>query len=212
MPRSYEELESAVSSVLGAVRTVQVDIMDGRFVPGITWPYAWGGDSFDLREEEGLPFLRKLDYSMDLMVEDPLPTIPSWIRAGAARIILHAGSVPATPHTIENAKAGDIEIGFALHIDTEFEEVREIIPMLDSVQFMGIAEVGKQGEPFDERVVGKIKEFKARYPDTMVSVDGGVNRDTLPLLREIGVDRVAVGSAILKAEDPKEAIEDLSAL
>jgi ribulose-phosphate 3-epimerase len=82
----------------------------------------------------------------------------------------------------------------------------------DYVELMGIDEIGRQGQPFDERVLQRIRDIKAKYPDLEVSIDGSVNEDTLPRLKEAGADRFVVGSAILNAENPEAMHKKLSRL
>jgi ribulose-phosphate 3-epimerase len=77
---------------------------------------------------------------------------------------------------------------------------------------MGIARIGSQGNPFDERVLERIRALKSLYPDLEVSIDGSVRAETLPSLIEAGATRFAVGSAILHAEDPEEAYRTLSSI
>jgi pentose-5-phosphate-3-epimerase len=73
---------------------------------------------------------------------------------------------------------------------------------------MGIATIGKQMQPFDERVLDQILEIKKRYPNLFIAVDGSVNRDTAHRLVEAGAGRLAIGSALYKALDIKNEIED----
>ena len=66
---------------------------------------------------------------------------------------------------------------------------------------MGIARIGFQGEPFDERVIEKIKEIKKHYPEMIVSVDGGVSLENAQALIEAGATRLVSGSAIFEDSD-----------
>ena len=74
---------------------------------------------------------------------------------------------------------------------------------------MGIKEIGSQGQPFDERVLSRIRELKSIAPAILVSIDGSVTTETLPRLKEAGALRFISGSAILKAEEPREAFDAL---
>lgn len=77
---------------------------------------------------------------------------------------------------------------------------------------MGIATIGRQGEPFDERVIEKIKSIRAKYPDMVISIDGGVSFDTAPELIEAGATRLVAGSAIFENPNPHGAIQELKSL
>ncbi len=72
---------------------------------------------------------------------------------------------------------------------------------------MGIAHIGYQGEPFDERVIDKIREFHNAHPEIMISVDGGVTLDNAPDLVAVGVKRLVSGSAIFENGNIADTIE-----
>jgi len=208
MPRTFKDLCEGALLFRGVAETLQVDIVDGEYVPNPTWPYARGGISFEDIEEEGLPFLSELSYEIDLMVSNPLSVSEYFLKLGASRLLLHVETVVPSKETIERARIGEVEVGVAIQIETDLGVLEEIADVVDVVQFMGIAEIGKQGEPFDERVVGKIQSFRHAHPDTIVSVDGGVTMDSAKLLQGVGVERLAIGSSILKARDPIKAFKE----
>ena len=66
---------------------------------------------------------------------------------------------------------------------------------------MGIADIGAQGQPFNERVLERIKQLRATYTDVVISIDGSMNEETIPQARAAGADRFAVGSALLTASN-----------
>ena len=77
---------------------------------------------------------------------------------------------------------------------------------------MGIAKIGSQGQPFDERVLERVRVLRAEYPELTISIDGSVNVETVVLLSQAGADRFVSGSAILKAKNPAEAFHEFEAL
>lgn len=201
LPKTFKEVEEGAESILGLVKSVQVDICDGKFAPNPTWPYKKHDDSFEMiiREEQGLPGWEKLDYEFDLMVSSPEEVVDDWINAGATRLIIHAES-EGVAETVKKLE-GRIEIGLALNIDTPISAVEQFKDKIKFVQCMGIRKVGFQGQVFDEGVIEKIKEIKANYPELLVSVDGGVSLDNANALIEAGADRLVVGSAIFGSEN-----------
>ena len=109
-----------------------------------------------------------------------------------------------------------IEIGIALNIKTPNEDIYKFFELndagrslIDFVQFMGIREIGYQGQYFDERVLGKIRELRQSHSDTIISVDGGVTFENAHEIVEAGVNRLVSGSAIYESENIKEAIEEM---
>ena len=78
---------------------------------------------------------------------------------------------------------------------------------LDVVQLMGIAKLGEQGLPFDERVIRRVQILRQRLPNLAIAVDGGVNLDNAPTLIAAGATRLVVGSALWRAKDLPKALK-----
>jgi ribulose-phosphate 3-epimerase len=206
LPKTRENLDAALARLVpvAAVENVQIDIVDGEFAKPASWPYA--GD-----EKWELPMTERFRYDLDLMVHAPEASIARWVGLGASRITLHAESTTALSHLIADFKQrygheagftpGSLALGLALGIETDIATIESVISDIDYVQFMGIAHIGKQGQPFDTRVLRKIHALRVRHPTMTIQVDGGVSLKTASALLEAGVDRLVVGSALLKAED-----------
>jgi ribulose-phosphate 3-epimerase len=227
MPDSYEDLREKVRAVKDFVDLVQVDIMDGKFVPSKSWPYNSGGPSEDeefkllMHQDEGLPYWDTTDYEFDLMIQEPEKHIDEWLPLGASRLIFHIESILDkdfffrgelfNPQSRSIGEDKVIEIGLAINPDTSLDEIRPYIPLVDFVQVMGIAKIGYQGQAFDERVLTHINRLRVEYPNLIISVDGAVNNDTAKLLTDAGANRLVSGSAIFASDEPGEAIAHLQA-
>ncbi len=221
MPESFEDLREKLARVAGIVPFVQIDVMDGIFVDSNSWPYIPGGPqqlAEYSKEKEGLPFWSELSFEIDLMVSDPETVIDDWVRAGASRVIVHIESISDMDEFIKNAQnillhdtsgIAGIEFGLALNTTTPNEAVEPYLEEVNLIQCMGIEKIGYQGEPFDERVLDKVRKLKKRKPDLIVSVDGGVSVETVPLLVNAGADILVSGSTIFQSDDIVKAIEDL---
>jgi ribulose-phosphate 3-epimerase len=216
MPETIEELESAVALVRGTAKWVQVDVMDGKFVPERSWPFP----NFEtettpfLHEEKGLPFWEDVSYEFDLMIREPEKFVEKFVGIGGARIIIHYESAEKEKvwEAARKVQAMVTEVGIAIDSTTPNEVLSEFLAderPVDFVQFMGIAKIGYQGQPFDERVIGKIKALRAKYSDIIISVDGSVNFETAPLLIKAGANRLAAGSAVFGSGDARESIREL---
>lgn len=225
MPIDRTDLENKVSQVRGLVPLVQIDIMDGSFVPNKSWPYWNDGYSDDfqeiLNEDSGLPYWDEMDYEVDLMVSNPEAVIDDWIAAGVLRIIVHYESLKDPLAFFESLRQKfpkdggsllTIEIGLAIKTTTPIHHIFNLIEYVDFVQCMGIEKIGFQKQSFDDRVIGHIEALREAYPDLIISVDGGVNFDTAQELIEAGVDRLVSGSAIFESVNPLEAIEHFRSL
>jgi len=204
IPKDLEDLKIHLAQVNGLVPVVQIDVLDGKFVPNVSWPF-YKGDKEEftkiISQEEGLPFWDSFYFEADLMIEKPEEHVEDFIFAGFSRLIVHIESTNKMGEIIDKCRELDTEIGIAIDIETPNEVLDEYIDRIDFVQFMGIAEIGAQGEPFDARVVEKIAALKAEHPDILVSVDGGVSLETTPFLIGAGAERLVSGSAIFGSED-----------
>lgn len=205
LPADYEDLASHLERVVGLTRVVQIDVVDGRFAPSITWPYRDRG-SFEsiLSEEEGLPFWEEFDFEVDIMAEASKDAALEWVRAGASRIVIHIespddrGALEALQEYREGATA--IEVGLAISLDTPVEKLDSLAQLGSFIQVMGIAHPGAQGNPFDMRAIPRVREICDRFPGHIVSVDGGVRDEHVQELVAAGATRLVVGSGIFEGD------------
>lgn len=223
IPKSFSHLTETLSRIAPYTSSVQIDVCDGVFVPSKSWPYIVTPDSDFTRiikEEEGFPYWEKVSFEIDLMVKNPINIADEWVQAGAERIIVHFESFESLESAekfildfrnkfYSEGSVLNISLGLAINIDTPNESFEKLVTNVDFLQFMGIQKIGYQGEPFDERVLDKISYFHAKYPEIPISVDGGVNLDSAPKLREVGATRLVAGSVILKSDDIAHTIQIL---
>lgn len=219
MPDSLKDLKSKMGEVRGLVSTVQIDVMDGVFVPPKTWPYI-NSEGFEdiVSGREDMPFLNELEFEVDLMVSDQEKEVLDWIKAGARRVVGHVEAMEDIDRFIKTARDATVpsdsflsaEVGLSLDINTSVDVLDQYIRDIDFVQFMGIANVGYQAEDFDERVLEKIIRFRKSYSEILISVDGGVNEETSTFLIEAGVNRLVSGSVVFKSDNKEETIKRLS--
>lgn len=224
IPTSREDLEAKLGLLEGVSTEVQVDIVDGVFASPASWPYKDDPTEPSRMLSEGcfLPSVSSLHIEIDLMSRDPEATSGAWIGLGAVRLTVHAESTPYLARFLEDTRVryghdagfapGLLSIGLAVGTDTDLALVEKYLDRIEYVQFMGIRTIGRQGEPFDPRVIARIKSFRKRYPAVPVQVDGGVTLSNAAALLEAGVSRIVVGSAIWKTADPVAAYRELDAL
>ena len=222
MPDSFTHLREEMSKVREYVPLVQIDVMDGVFVPPVTWPYHTPSDSdFEgvISGEEDMPFLNELEFEVDLMVAKQEQEAVRWIRAGAKRVIGHIEAIDDPAQFIRSVREAtvpadsplSVEVGLAIGVETPIEEI-EGLADVDFVQCMGIARIGYQGESFDERVIPMIRALRSVFPERIISVDGGVSEETATRLVEAGAERLVSGSAIFEADNKEEVISHLRSL
>jgi len=218
MPRNFNDLEEKAFLVKGLVTFVQIDIMDGKLTKNSTWPYKNNSREADdeifdliLKEERGLPCWEDLEYEIDLMVVDPENAVGEWLVAGASRIVIHVETITDWQKILTELHEL-VEIGLAININTPVSALEPFINDVDFIQCMGIKRIGFQGEPFDEGVIEKIQEIKKKWPEMIVSVDGGVSLEAAPKLVSAGATRLVAGSAIFESGDVEAAIQSFIAL
>lgn len=197
IPSILEQSHDAVLSKWEMIRplglTAQIDLADGSFVPGKTL------EPDDLPQE-----LRAGPWEAHLMVRDPLTWSQPLYARNCTRLYWHVEVLPGVeviPRHITR-----VEHGLALRLETPVSIIDDYIPLVRSVLLLSIDEPGYQGKKFQDSVYEKVKELKHNHPGVKVMVDGGVDLQHLKPLAKLGVDRVAVGSAFWKFNDPKTVL------
>lgn len=205
IPNSKEELVETLSK-LSFVHEVQIDVVDGKFVPFTSWPYEPKGTPIETKVHTD-----KFTIEVDLMTSQPLVAANEWIKAGADMLVFHVETVnlEAFANFVETC---EVSVGVSMSGNTSLETFLPYVELADYVQLMGIATIGAQGQSFDEGVIEKIKILKQKFPDTLISIDGSVNEETIVRLKEAGAHRFVSGSAILKQDSFEEAYKNLLAL
>ncbi len=202
-----QSLEAAVFDIgrLEFSRELHLDVVDGLFVPFTSWPYRPKGDPQLISIWTDM-----FTLEVDLMVQDPLMAAQAWVAAGADMLVFHAETI--SPEAFKKfAQHTTISIGIAANNDLPLDQLAPYVADADYVQVMGIAKIGAQGLPLDERVFERIAFFREHYPAHLLSVDGSVNPSTIKVLSEAGAGRFICGSAIIGTDDPEQAYRNLSA-
>lgn len=224
LPTSREDLEEklALFARMPSVSRVQIDVVDGKFATPASWPYT---APLELQgapaHGELLPCLDRIAYEIDLMCFDAERASEAWVAHGASRLTFHAESIRDLTQFMTSIRAryGNdfltcdlISIGLALNVASDLSLIEPYLDTIDYVQFMGIARIGKQGQPFDRRVLEKARLFHVRHPEIPLQVDGGVSLQSAKELIACGVSDLIVGSAILRADNPAAEIEKFDSL
>lgn len=207
MPKDHAEFINLLRRLEPHAPCIQIDILDGEFVEGeaATWPYT-------TENPVELPRSEKVEFEVDLMIHEPERVVAQWSDAGAKRIIVHVESTQALDEIIDMLGQKESKLGLAINTTTPLETLAPYIGRIDFVQCMGIAHIGKQGEPFDDRVIVNLRALHAEYPDLALSVDGGVRLENAKELVEAGANRLVSGSAILKSEDIRGTLKKFHAI
>jgi len=209
---SFDEIVALCEALHGIASEIQIDIVDGEFVPHTSWPFT----EADIDPIESLqllaPYANQFSLEIDCMVRNPEKYLDTFVELGIKRVIVHIGSTDAYADIITHSRDHEYTLGFAITNDIPLDNLLVYIDDISYVQLMGIAHVGQQGQPFDERTLSRARALREQFPDLEIAVDGAVNMQTMPQLYAAGVTRFAPGSAIAKTADPAESYKQLSAL
>ena len=187
-------------SMEGVADWVQVDIMDGRFVPSrsIGWQ--------DIRAAR-LPF----GWEAHLMVENPVDMLQGFKTAGAERIIFHYEAVDSPEEVVSAARAAGLVAGMAVNPETSVDIIRKCLPGLGYVLLMSV-HPGFYGAEFLPEVLDKVARLRHYAPDLKIGIDGGIKETNLLEVASTGVDDICVGSGIFRAPDPAATFRRLQAM
>lgn len=178
---------------------VHLDIMDGHFVPNISFG---PGIVAALRQESPLYF------DVHLMVSRPLDFVPAMVKAGADLITFHVESESPVKETLQAIHEAGCQAGLVLKPGTPAQAVRDMLPLCDVVLVMTV-EPGFGGQTFMEDMMPKVTQLKKWAPQVLVEVDGGINPQTAVKCVKAGADVLVAGTSVFRASDVKEAIEAL---
>ena len=183
LTRLGEQVRAAAE---GGADRIQVDVMDGHFVPNLTFG---PGVVAAVRSVTDLPI------EAHLMVERPDLFIQSFARAAATVIIVQVESTSSLYRTVTRIKDLNVKAAVALNPATSVEAVREIAPYIDMVNVMTV-EPGFGGQAFIPSSPMKIRRLREVAPDVEIEVDGGIDPETVPLVVAAGATVLVAGSAV----------------
>ncbi len=185
---------------------LHLDVMDGRFVPNITFGAPVIGS---IRNKTDLVF------DVHLMIDTPLDYIDDFKKSGADIIVFHIESSSPVEETVDKIISCGCKAGISVKPKTPVEEVFPYLDKLDMVLVMTV-EPGFGGQSFMYETMDKIKalrsEIKRRGLSTDIQVDGGINAKTVETAAAAGANVFVAGSAVFGAEDASKAISDLRSL
>lgn len=183
---------------------LHVDVMDGRFVPNI---------SFGMFIVEAIGKLSSKPLDVHLMIVEPERYVPGFAEAGAHMISVHIEACPHLHRNIEQIRNLGVRAGVAINPHTPVQALEEILPYIDMVCVMSV-NPGFGGQRFIETTYRKVRQlrdlaFSAGREDLLIEVDGGVVKDNAGDLVHHGANVLVAGSAVFRAQDPVAMIDAL---
>lgn len=180
---------------------LHVDVMDGHFVPNLT---------FGPCLVEALKPLTSLPLDCHLMVSEPEKWITPFAKAGATLITVHAEATCHLHRLLHQIKEAGCKVGVALNPASPLTLIEDVLDEVDLVLIMSV-NPGFGGQSFIENAVSKItrlSKMRDKRP-FLIEVDGGINVNNIHKLREAGTNVIVAGSAVFAASDRRAAIQKL---
>jgi ribulose-phosphate 3-epimerase len=181
--RLAEQVKEAEAA--GADR-IQVDVMDGHFVPNLT---------FGPQVVDAVRRATKLPIEAHLMIERPELFIEAFAKSGATLIEVQVEATTSLYRTVHSIKELGCKAGVAINPATPLEDLREILPYIDLVNVMTV-EPGFGGQKFITRSPEKISRLRGMDPDIEIEVDGGIDAKTAPLVVSAGATALVAGNSV----------------
>lgn len=179
---------------------LHIDVMDGHFVPNLT---------FGPPIVSAIRKVSKLPFDVHLMVNNPEALIEPFVKAGADILTVHAETSPHLHRLIYAIKEQGLKAGVSLNPATPLSAVEEVLSDVDMVLIMSV-NPGFGGQKFIHSAIEKISRLKAiaseRKLNFDIEVDGGINKDTAPLVIAAGANILVAGSAIYGSPEIAHAI------
>lgn len=204
-------LSANFTDIAGAVRLIEsagadwihLDVMDGSFVPPIT---------FGSQMVRDIRSLTDLPLDAHLMVDNPEKHIESFAEAGANYITVHAEATVHLHRVLQSIRKLGVKPGVSIVPSTPVESLGEILHEVDLVLIMSV-DPGYGGQKLIpstlEKAARLVRQRNEKSLSYLVSIDGGVNRSTIESVRNSRVDVIVAGSAFFNAEDPAAEVDIL---
>ncbi|MBE6048778.1 MAG: ribulose-phosphate 3-epimerase [Clostridium sp.] len=182
---------------------IHIDVMDGQFVPNITF---------------GAPVVKALRdrtdkcFDVHLMIDNPGRFIEDFVKAGADMITVHYEADKHIDRTIQLIKSKGVKAGIALNPGTPTCLIKDLISQIDMVLIMSV-NPGFGGQKFIPYTVEKVKEInelKQKFnKQLLIEIDGGISKDNIKTVVDAGVNVAVAGSAVFREDKIEENITEL---
>ena len=173
---------------------IHFDVMDGKFVPGITFGFV---------VLEAVRRHTQLPIDVHMMVDDPIRFVPEYAAVPGLTMTVHVEACPDLAGTIAAIEAAGMRPAVTLRPATPLSEIADALPLVDRVLVMTVVP-GVGGQPFMDEVLPKIadlREIAVSQPRLEIAVDGGINADTAPRAVAAGAATLISGSGVFGHPD-----------
>lgn len=182
------------------VDALHLDVMDGHFVPNMT---------YGMPIVSALRRLTKLPLDVHLMISDPAKYAGQFIDAGADLITFHIEALPQPSALLEKIRSQDVAAGLAINPSTDMQRLLPFLSDCDLLLIMSV-EAGFGGQAFNPAALQRVSSIRqSQGSELLIEMDGGINNETVGQCTAHGADLLVVGSAIFREADYCDAMTRL---
>jgi len=203
----FSKIESQVHMITEAgADLLHLDVMDGHFVPNIT---------FGPKMVADIRKLTKLPLDVHLMISEPEKYVNDFAKAGADWISVHYEATVHLNRLIQQVKDSGAKAGVVINPATNVSVLEDILPYADFILIMSV-NPGFGGQKFIPVAADKAKKLsemiRAAGSNAFIEMDGGIGTDNIKMLSEAGVNVFVAGNAVFGSSDPKATITEMKKL
>ena len=200
---NFLDIAGEIDRVTGSADWLHLDVMDGHFVPNL---------SFGPAMVEAVSKYSDLPIDVHLMISNPEKWVNQYIEAGADRISFHYEATKEWVSIARELKTKNVRPGLAIKPATDFNEIKDLIREFDLLLIMTV-EPGFGGQKYITEMTEKIalaSEFiRENELDILIQADGGINLESINHAYSAGADVFVAGSVVYKSDNPAQIIQDL---
>ncbi len=203
LAKNEKEFKKQWLHIIDNFKYIQIDIMDGEFVP-----YKTNINPYKVKD-----IIKDNDLEIHLMVNGISKYITTWSKfKNVKKIIWHYEAntdieqIKKFNKFLKNKKIKPV---LAINPETKIDVIKEIIKYFDTIQIMGV-KPGKMGQKFQNKIFNKIKKIRKEYPRLNIEIDGGVNNKNINKIKNAGANLIAIGSYLQKCKNIKKFLKSIS--